>query len=429
MLSRRQFLTRSGAVGAAVLFTPQDALGARPLLRGGKFSSGVMSGDPTPRGITLWTRVGDVGGRGGVRLEVARDKDFRNVVMRRTIQTRGSLDHTVKARLGGLRPHERYYYRFETATRNSPVGRFQTALPEDSNEPVRLGFFSCQNYPHGFYNAHELMAREDLDFVVNLGDYIYAEAYHSRADGTGVRDDRIGRQREDVIREAISLDDYRDKYKLYRKDPALRKMHARFPMVSTWDDHEAQDNYAGGAPGGGLPPEQRFSEARRRARLQGVLRAHAALRGAARARPPLPHAALRAQRRPDHARRAPVPRRPAVRRRGRRAVPRVQQPAHAARPGPEGVLQDRARAVAGELEADRQRGGDHAGQDRRRTRTSPTTSGTATPASGARSSSTSRRRASRTSSSSPATSTRSRPATCRSPRAASRWRRRSSAAR
>src|SRR5829696_8096553 len=245
MLSRRQFLTRSGAVGAAVLFTPQEALGARRLLRGGKFSSGVMSGDPTPR-------------------EVARDKDFRNVVMRRTIQTRGSLDHTVKARLGGLRPHERYYYRFETATRHSPVGRFQTALPEDSNEPVRLGFFSCQNYPHGFYNAHELMTREDLDFVVNLGDYIYAEAYHSRADGTGVRDDRIGRQRANVLYESISLDDYRDKYKLYRKDPALRKMHARFPMISTWDDHEAQDNYAGGAPGGGLPPEQRFTEARRR---------------------------------------------------------------------------------------------------------------------------------------------------------------------
>ena len=144
-----------------------------------------MSGDPTPRGITLWTHVADVEGRGGVLLEVARDRDFRNVVMRKTIQTRGSIDHTVKARVGRLRAHERYYYRFETATRNSPVGRFQTALPADSNEPVRLGFFSCQNYPHGCYNAHELMAREDLDFVVNLGDYIYAEAYHSRRDGTG----------------------------------------------------------------------------------------------------------------------------------------------------------------------------------------------------------------------------------------------------
>ena len=176
-----------------------------------------------------------------------------------------SIDHTVKARIGRLLPHERYYYRFETATRNSPVGRFQTALPEDSNQPVRLGYFSCQNYPHGWYNAHELMAREDLDFVVNLGDYIYAETYHSRRDGTGVRDDRIGRSRASVIREAVSLADYRDKYKLYRSDADLRRLHARFPLVSTWDDHEAQDNYSGGAAGGGLPPGQRFSQRRRRA--------------------------------------------------------------------------------------------------------------------------------------------------------------------
>ena len=99
--------TRSGAAGAAVVFSPQsmpDALGAPRLLRGGRFSSGVMSGDPTPRGITLWTRVAEVGGRGGVRLEVARDKDFRNVVARRTITTRGSLDHTVKARVGRAAP-------------------------------------------------------------------------------------------------------------------------------------------------------------------------------------------------------------------------------------------------------------------------------------------------------------------------------------
>jgi alkaline phosphatase D len=271
MLSRRQFLTRSGTLGAVAVFAPQslpDAVGAARLLRGGRFSSGVMSGDPTPRGITLWTHVANVEGRGGVLLEVARDRDFRNVVTRKTIQTRGSVDHTVKARVERLRPHERYYYRFETATRNSPVGRFQTALPKDSNQPVRLGYFSCQNYPHGWYNAHELMAREDLDFVVNLGDYIYAEAYHSRKDGTGVRDDRIGRSRANVIREAVSLSDYRDKYKLYRSDADLRKLHARFPMVSTWDDHEAQDNYAGGAADGGLPPDQRFSQKRRRAGYQ-----------------------------------------------------------------------------------------------------------------------------------------------------------------
>ena len=32
-----------------------------------------------------------------------------------------------------------------------------------------------------------------------------------------------------------------------------------------WDDHEVQDNYAGGEPDGGLPPELRYSNARKRA--------------------------------------------------------------------------------------------------------------------------------------------------------------------
>jgi alkaline phosphatase D len=36
-------------------------------------------------------------------------------------------------------------------------------------------------------------------------------------------------------------------------------------MITTWDDHEVQDNYAGGEPDGGLPPEKRYSNARKRA--------------------------------------------------------------------------------------------------------------------------------------------------------------------
>ena len=56
-----------------------------------------------------------------------------------------------------------------------------------------------------------------------------------------------------------------DKYALYRSDKALRDVHAKFPIVSIWDDHEVQDNYAGGAPGGGLPAAKHYSTARRRA--------------------------------------------------------------------------------------------------------------------------------------------------------------------
>ena len=93
MLSRRQFISRSGAAGAALVVAPQTVLEAgaaqRRLLRGGRFRQGVLSGDPTPRGITLLTLLDDVTGSGSVRLEVARDRDFRRVVARKTIATSG----------------------------------------------------------------------------------------------------------------------------------------------------------------------------------------------------------------------------------------------------------------------------------------------------------------------------------------------------
>ncbi len=241
--------------GAALAGRPQR----KPSLGGGRFAEGVISGDPTPKGITLWTRVSDVEGAGTVELEVARDRGFRKVVARDLVKTSGRIDHSVKARVGGLRPHEQYYYRFSTRGENSPVGRFRTALPPDSRQPVRFAFFSCQDYTFGYFNAHNLLAEEDIDFVVNLGDYIYAEAYYQPGDAfAGVRVDPVGY--------AETLEQYRAKYKLYRTEAALRRVHAKFPMISIWDDHEVQDNYVGGAgPTGGLPPELRYTQQRKAA--------------------------------------------------------------------------------------------------------------------------------------------------------------------
>jgi alkaline phosphatase D len=273
--TRRQFLAGAAPLAAAAVLTPQ-ALAAgltsarkAPAFRGGRFASGLMSGDPSPRGITLWTTLDGVGGSGSVELEVAKDKAFNQVVTRKAIRTSAALDHSVKARVSGLDPYEQYYYRFATATKDSPVGRFRTALPADSKQPVKFAFFSCQDYTHGFYNAHEVMADGDYDFVVCLGDYIYDESYHSVAGGTGVRDDLIGKGEPgytSAIRAGQTLADYRSKYALYRSDASLRKVHQNFPMVVLWDDHEVQDNYAGGAGAdGGLPAVQQFARKRQAA--------------------------------------------------------------------------------------------------------------------------------------------------------------------
>lgn len=273
MVTRRAFLTRTGGLAAIAVLAPQEAAfgltsrRARPF-RAGRFSDGVLSGDPTPNGITLWTRLDGASGPGRVRLEVATDRDFRRVVATKSVTTSSDVGHAVKSRVTGLKPYEQYYYRFATATEDSPVGRFRTALPADSQQPVRFAFFSCQDYTHGWYNAHEIMARDDLDFVVCLGDYIYAETYHSKATKTAVREDRIGRTNPTnpgIVREAVTLADYRAKYSLYRSDASLRKMHQRFPMVVVWDDHETQDNDAGAERDGGLAAGKRFSLARRAA--------------------------------------------------------------------------------------------------------------------------------------------------------------------
>src|SRR3954452_13857754 len=289
MQTRRQFVLR-GAGAAATVLVPTSlatSLAAAKPFRGGRFPDGVVAGDPTPKGISLWTRFdpNGSGGSGTVELEVASDKSFRHVVARKSVTTGAASNHAVKARVAGLKAHEEYYYRFSSKTADSAVGRFRTALPADSKEDVKFAFFSCQDYTHGYYNALDVMADGDYDFVVCLGDYIYADAYHSVKGGTGVRDDRIGRenpQNPDIVREAVTLADYRAKYQLYRSDPLLRAVHAKFPMVMLWDDHEVQDNYAGKPADGGLPPGKHFSLARKKAARQAFFESMPAFPGGTR---------------------------------------------------------------------------------------------------------------------------------------------------
>ena len=245
-LTRRRFVA-AGSLGAVAVVAPQAVVaraGLRaPTLGGKAFAEGVLSGDPTPSGITLWSRVTDASGSGSVELEVAKEKNFRRVVTRQLISTSEGIDHVVKAKLSGLDPYEQYSYRFSTKSGDSSVGRFRTALPSDSNQPVRFAYFSCQEFSFGFFNAHALLAKEDVDFVINLGDYIYQDVKFPL--GPGVREAPLS------VGASETLDQFRERYKGYRSDSNLRAMHAAFPMISTWDDHEVQDNYAGGSSQGG----------------------------------------------------------------------------------------------------------------------------------------------------------------------------------
>ena len=252
-IDRRELLTYAGlGTGALILGgVPVDPVLAGhtkrrnriAFARGGSFPQGVAAGRPYPRGISLWTRLEGATRDRKIRLEVARDPDFRRVVKRRTLIVRGRYDHTVQARVAGkfLQPGEEYFYRFETRTRQSDVGRFRTAPPGDSHQPVKIVFFSCQDWQAGYFGAHSAIAREDADLVVCLGDYIYERSFYQ-----GPRKDTLGANRDGEVQ---TLTEYRSKYRMYKEDADLRAMHASAPFAGIWDDHEVEDNYAGVNPG------------------------------------------------------------------------------------------------------------------------------------------------------------------------------------
>ena len=70
-----------------------------------------------------------------------------------------------------------------------------------------------------------------------LGDYIYEYASGGYADPRG----RVTGQ----AFECTTVEQYRERYTLYKGDPLLQAAHALVPWIITWDDHEVANDYAG----------------------------------------------------------------------------------------------------------------------------------------------------------------------------------------
>jgi alkaline phosphatase D len=206
------------------------------------FQLGVASGDPASDGVVLWTRLAPDPLNGGgmptenVRVEwqVATDEGMTRVVRKGTATASQDWAHAVHVEVQGLQPDRTYWYQFKAAGETSPVGRTRTAPAATAMlDTFRFAFASCQHYEFGYFTAYRHMAQEDLHAVVHLGDYIYEDA------GTNKR------VRQHIGREIVSVDDYRNRYALYRSDPDLQAAHAMFPWIVTWDDHEFDNNCAG----------------------------------------------------------------------------------------------------------------------------------------------------------------------------------------
>lgn len=233
------------------------ASNALPLLSAPKlpdfpFTLGIASGEPTSDGIVLWTRLApkplDTVAMPAVNVsvnwQIAEDEGFSRIVRKGKAVAAPALAHSVHVETGGLKPARWYWYRFEAAGHRSPVGLFRTApAPGETPERLRFAFASCQQWTQGLWTAYQHMADEDLDLVIHLGDYIYEQGYR-------------GVVRKEGHEETFTLADYRNRHALYKTDPLLQKTHARFPWITTWDDHEVSNNYANDVQEKGQPREE-----------------------------------------------------------------------------------------------------------------------------------------------------------------------------
>ncbi|GAX91050.1 alkaline phosphatase D family protein [Effusibacillus lacus] len=261
----------NGKTASVPVFTPSFTPGYG-------FPQSVASGDPTPTGAMIWTRVDPEMVQGistnqfdsgliqwlenpnrsrvnssvaeaiangqFVMFEVSAAENFSSVALRGYAPIYKDFDNVVKVDLDGRLLHESvYYYRFITRFGHvTKTGKFKT-LAESNSTPdnCRFAFVSCADYTNGYYNAYRFLAEESLDFVVHLGDYIY-ESVGDPNYQNPLPDRQI--KLPGNTSKAFTLEDYRTLYRTYRSDPDLQKLHETHAVIAIWDDHEfANDTY------------------------------------------------------------------------------------------------------------------------------------------------------------------------------------------
>lgn len=257
-LSRRKFI-RNSVIAATGTFLIPSALASCKKKDGKKdetttyegqgFYEGVASFDPSQDRVILWSRYtpsSQETGKPIILLDVARDKDFKSLVVSQSVQADTKSDNTIYVDVSNLTSNTKYYYRFRSDTTQtvSVTGETMTLPAAGQSSEIKMAVVSCANFQSGLFNVYGAVAESDADFVVHLGDYIY----EYQAGGYGTNPTPGVDRAHKPAGEIIKLEDYRERYRQYRSDKQLQKAHQLKPFICVWDDHEiANDAYKDGA--------------------------------------------------------------------------------------------------------------------------------------------------------------------------------------
>ncbi len=237
-VSRRDFLKLSFAGFAAVSLakiglkgiTPQHIARAMAYVNT-TMPNGVAAGDVTQTSAILWTRSTALG---PVTFEVAAADDFENIVATVEADVTDAL-LPVKVAVSDLTPNTHYFYRVTDADDSIDVGHFKTPAELGTYTGLRFGATGDWRGELSPYPSISNVLERDLQFMVGIGDTIYADYASPTVDKP----------------QCITLEDFRLKQSEgygTRFDvnfwAAIRGQMAYIPTI---DDHEVTNDFAGGA--------------------------------------------------------------------------------------------------------------------------------------------------------------------------------------
>jgi alkaline phosphatase D len=242
------------------------------------FPFGVASGDPTSKSVILWSAVVPKNSSiDAIPLQLEYvispnliDDEAQWVSLFTVASTQSlgtfvamrSRDFTIKVDLGNedlykavqfnqgkisaLPANQFVYFRFVAGKFKSRIGRSKT-LPTGTVNSCKYAVTSCSNLPAGYFSTYEMIRKEQLDFVVHLGDYLYEYGSGQYGDGEALTRKGVARV-PNPPKEMVSQQDYVLRHQQYKMDADLQALHGSHPMITVWDDHEiTNDSYKDGA--------------------------------------------------------------------------------------------------------------------------------------------------------------------------------------
>lgn len=224
-----------------------------------EFPNGVASGDVTHDSAVLWTRSDAVG---TVKLEYSTDPGFAAVLGSEHLDVTDPL-LPVKSTITGLEPGTRYYYRAVNGDRVA-AGQFSTPGESGVESGLRIALLTDWQQAPPFPAVSNVPSRNP-DLVLKLGDTIYADLETPGLPGVSqartLEQFRIKHEEVLSARPAGTAGDFRN---------FMRDVYASAPVLSTIDDHEIVDNFAGGAAPGESPDAPEIGSSDQRLFTDGV---------------------------------------------------------------------------------------------------------------------------------------------------------------